>query len=164
MASVLPEAAGRISMLDMGVPIKIVDLAKNLIRLSGLHDVQINFTGMRPGEKLHEELMSDVEETVPTEVAKIRVVQTDEQEASLLKVGLGQLAAAVAMGDSNDTINMICAMVPECVSPLRERARCRVEPEEVELPQIERPQIERPRKIARRELEESGIFGSIGAA
>jgi FlaA1/EpsC-like NDP-sugar epimerase len=67
---------GQICVLDMGQPVKIVDLARNLILLSGLRpdeDVKIEFTGMRPGEKLYEELSSLLEDTVPTEHEKIRV-------------------------------------------------------------------------------------------
>lgn len=67
---------GQICVLDMGEPVKIVDLAKNLILLSGLkpdEDIEIEFTGVRPGEKLFEELNSILEETVPTTHDKIRV-------------------------------------------------------------------------------------------
>jgi FlaA1/EpsC-like NDP-sugar epimerase len=67
---------GQVCVLDMGAPVKIVDLAKNLILLSGLRpdqDVKIEFTGMRPGEKLYEELNTIVEDTVPTAHEKIRV-------------------------------------------------------------------------------------------
>lgn len=69
-------AGGQICVLDMGEPVKIVDLAKNLILLSGLkpdQDIKIAFTGMRPGEKLYEELSTLLEETVPTGHEKIRV-------------------------------------------------------------------------------------------
>src|SRR5690606_33619645 len=79
-ASVLEEARNRIVMLEMGEPVKIVSLAKNLIRLSGLEpdvDIPIIFTGLRPGEKLHEQLTSDTEETLPTRYEKIRIVRTD---------------------------------------------------------------------------------------
>lgn len=67
---------GQICVLDMGEPVKIVDLARNLILLSGLkpdEDIKIEFTGMRPGEKLYEELSTLLEDTVPTAHEKIRV-------------------------------------------------------------------------------------------
>jgi len=67
---------GQICVLDMGQPVKIVDLARNLILLSGLkpdEDIKIEFTGMRPGEKLYEELSTLLEDTVPTEHEKIRI-------------------------------------------------------------------------------------------
>jgi FlaA1/EpsC-like NDP-sugar epimerase len=67
---------GQICVLDMGEPVKIVDLARNLILLSGLKpddDIKIEFTGMRPGEKLYEELSTMLEDTVPTAHEKIRI-------------------------------------------------------------------------------------------
>jgi FlaA1/EpsC-like NDP-sugar epimerase len=67
---------GQICVLDMGEPVKIVDLARNLILLSGLkpeEDIKIEFTGMRPGEKLYEELSTMLEDTVPTAHEKIRI-------------------------------------------------------------------------------------------
>ncbi len=67
---------GQICVLDMGEPVKIVDLARNLILLSGLkpdEDIQIEFTGMRPGEKLYEELSTLIEDTAPTTHEKIRI-------------------------------------------------------------------------------------------
>ena len=71
---------GQICVLDMGQPVKIVDLAKNLILLSGLRpddQIKIEFTGMRPGEKLYEELSTLLEDTVPTEHEKIRIFLGD---------------------------------------------------------------------------------------
>jgi FlaA1/EpsC-like NDP-sugar epimerase len=124
MAATLPEAAGRISMLEMGQPVKIIHLAENLIRLSGLEpgrDVQIEVTGLRPGEKLHEELMSDVEATVPTMVDKVRIVQTDEPDRKALEARLDELAAAVELGATDDVVTALCELVPECVSPLSDR-------------------------------------------
>ncbi len=67
---------GQICVLDMGHPVKIVDLARNLILLSGLkpdQDIRIEFSGMRPGEKLYEELSTLLEDTIPTDHEKIRI-------------------------------------------------------------------------------------------
>jgi FlaA1/EpsC-like NDP-sugar epimerase len=74
-AAVIAEG-GQICVLDMGEPVKIVDLATNLILLSGLkpdEDIKIKFTGMRPGEKLYEELSTMLEDTAPTAHEKIRI-------------------------------------------------------------------------------------------
>jgi FlaA1/EpsC-like NDP-sugar epimerase len=74
-AAVIGEG-GQICVLEMGEPVKIVDLARNLILLSGLkpgEDIKIEFTGMRPGEKLYEELNSMLEDTVPTAHEKVRI-------------------------------------------------------------------------------------------
>jgi FlaA1/EpsC-like NDP-sugar epimerase len=71
---------GQICVLDMGQPVKIVDLARNLILLSGLkpdEQIKIQFTGIRPGEKLYEELSSLLEDTVPTEHEKVRIFMGD---------------------------------------------------------------------------------------
>ena len=126
LAGVLPEAAGRISMLEMGEPVKISDLAENLIRLSGLEpgvDVRIEYTGLRPGEKLYEELMSAVEETIPTKVEKIQIVQTDEPDRHAVAEGVRRLQNALATTAQQSTLEAIVRLVPECVSPLRERGR-----------------------------------------
>jgi FlaA1/EpsC-like NDP-sugar epimerase len=71
---------GQICVLDMGQPVKVVDLARNLILLSGLkpdEQIKIEYTGMRPGEKLYEELSTLLEDTVPTEHEKIRIYMGD---------------------------------------------------------------------------------------
>lgn len=68
---------GQVCVLDMGQPVKIVDLARNLILLSGLRpdqDIRIQFTGMRPGEKLYEELSTLLEDTIPTAHEKVRIL------------------------------------------------------------------------------------------
>lgn len=100
-ASVLADAQGRIAMLDMGEPVKIVDLARNVARLSGARvgkDVQIEFIGLRPGEKLHEDLASAEERTTPTRVEKVSIVEWENARLSDCDVlarldGLGNASA-----------------------------------------------------------------------
>ena len=82
---------GEIFVFDMGKPVKIADLAVNMIRLSGLEpgkDIQIEFTGLRPGEKLFEELLSKNEEILPTHHEKIKVAKVDKNDykTEVLKV------------------------------------------------------------------------------
>ena len=67
---------GEIFVFDMGKPVRIVDLAKRMISLSGAQDIEIKFTGLRDGEKLYEEVLSDKEDNLPTTNPKIKVAQT----------------------------------------------------------------------------------------
>jgi hypothetical protein len=75
-ASLLTEARGRVAMLDMGKPVKILDLAKKMIRLSGVDaaSARVVYTGLQPGEKLHEELAAPDEATEETTIPKVRLV------------------------------------------------------------------------------------------
>ncbi len=85
---------GQICVLDMGEPVKIVDLARNLILLSGFRpdeDIKIEFTGMRPGEKLYEELNTLLEDTVPTAHEKIRIFMGNGMPASDIESTLESL-------------------------------------------------------------------------
>lgn len=71
---------GEIFIFDMGKPVKIVDLAKRMIRLSGAHNISIEFTGLRHGEKLYEEVLSDKEKNLPTKNPNIMVAQVREYD------------------------------------------------------------------------------------
>jgi FlaA1/EpsC-like NDP-sugar epimerase len=70
---------GEIFVLEMGEPVRIVDLARGMIRLSGFSEdeIKIEFTGLRPGEKLYEELLTDSEQTLPTPHEKLRAAHAD---------------------------------------------------------------------------------------
>ena len=86
-ASLLPELRGQIAMLDMGEPVKIRDLAVNLLRLAGVRgdlERHITYTGLRPGEKLHEELVAPDECARPTKVAKVRMLETPARSESII--------------------------------------------------------------------------------
>jgi FlaA1/EpsC-like NDP-sugar epimerase len=117
-ATVLPDAAQRVTMLEMGEPIRILDLAEQLVRLSGLipyRDVKIVFTGLRPGEKLFEELTTLMESSVPTPVEKIRIVQTDGGDGAGLELGIARLTREMSHVNENGIIRELRRLVPEYI-------------------------------------------------
>ena len=107
---------GEIFILDMGQPVKIMDLARNLIRLSGYkpdEDIEIKITGLRPGEKLYEEVLSDKENTIPTENKKIMIAKVRRYEyADILDTyaEFEKLSRAVKI---MDTVRLMKKIVPE---------------------------------------------------
>jgi FlaA1/EpsC-like NDP-sugar epimerase len=127
---------GEIFVLDMGEPVKIADLAANLIRLSGLEpgrEVNIIFTGLRPGEKLFEELSHDGEGVKPTAHDKIRVLDGGEVEFEHVQAWLDALSTAVEAKNVHQLIQAILTMVPE-YSPSEEiRSLCEVDRHDVSL-------------------------------
>jgi len=99
---------GEIFVLDMGEPVKIVDLAKDLIRLSGFNedDIKIEFTGLRPGEKLYEELLADDESTLPTPHSKLRIAQARSVGESEFNALLDWVANDIAKSDDEVRIRL----------------------------------------------------------
>lgn len=92
---------GEIFVLDMGAPVKIVDLARNMIRLAGYdaNDIRIEFTGLRPGEKLYEELLTDAEHTRETPHPKLRIARQRPVEEGFLEELMQWLAHAGPLSD-----------------------------------------------------------------
>ena len=115
-AAALPEAAGRIAVLEMGTQVRILELAEQMIRLSGLvpyHDVQIVFTGLRPGEKLEEELIASNETLAQTSIEKIRVVVGNGAGGATLARQLRSLIAVTGQGDERAVVRALTAIVSE---------------------------------------------------
>jgi FlaA1/EpsC-like NDP-sugar epimerase len=107
---------GQVFVLDMGDPVSIVELAKNMIRLSGKEpdrDIAIEFTGVRPGEKLHEELWGDGETIRPTPHPKILAVTRPPIDAAWLDDELGELERLVADSETLELVSRLAAMMKE---------------------------------------------------
>ena len=109
--------SGQIFVLDMGEPMKIVDLASMLIRLSGKseHDIKIIYTGLRPGDKLFEELLANDETTVPTPHPKLRVAKTSGQQAADVDAVVQWVAQAGAAPTPEQLRAWLRGQVPEYV-------------------------------------------------
>ena len=113
---------GEVYVLDMGEPVKIVELAENMIRLSGRTDVQIEFVGTRPGEKLHEELWNDGETVHPTTHPKISRATREPVDAAWLVEELNELQRLV---DEGDTLELVSRLATIVRAPVRASARTR---------------------------------------
>ena len=108
--------AGRIFVLDMGEPVKIVDLARQMIRLAGLRpeeDIQITFTGLRPGEKLFEEIFHGAEPPVPTDRPGILVASPRVAERAELLNAFETLETSCRTGNTKAALATLHALVPE---------------------------------------------------
>jgi FlaA1/EpsC-like NDP-sugar epimerase len=116
---------GEVYVLDMGEPVRIIDLAENMIRLSGRNDVRIEFVGARPGEKLHEQLWNDGETVHPTPYPKISRATRAPVDATWLEDELNALDRLVAEGDTLELVSRLATIVR---APVRSSAQARSTP------------------------------------
>lgn len=110
---------GEIYVFDMGKPVKIVDLAKKMVQLSGLEldkDIQITFTGLRPGEKLYEELLNSNENTQPTYHHKIMIAKVVPEDYDLLNLAIKHLESTLTKLDNNSIVFELKKLIPEYIS------------------------------------------------
>ena len=104
---------GEIYVFDMGKPVRIVDLAERMIKLSGAKDVKIVFTGLRDGEKLYEEVLNDAEVTKPTHHPKIKIAAVREYDYAAVCGDLKRLEAVSLQFEDLETVRVMKEMVPE---------------------------------------------------
>ena len=110
---------GEIFIFDMGKSVKIIDLAKKMVKLSGLElgkDIQIIYTGLRPGEKLYEELLNDSENTLPTHHAQIMIAKVSEYNYEDISGKIGHLINLFYLQDNVSIVSKMKEIIPEYIS------------------------------------------------
>jgi len=111
--------SGEIYVFDMGSPVKIVDLAKRMIELAGYvpnKDIKIEFIGLRPGEKLYEELLNDKEKTIPTNHSKITIASVRQYDYDMVVSSIHVIIDFSTNVDMKNTVKSMKKLVPEFVS------------------------------------------------
>ena len=104
---------GEIFVFDMGQPVKIADLAKRMIALSGAKNVEIKYTGLREGEKLYEEVLNELEGTKPTFHEKIRIADVREYDYDKVSKDLDELVDIAKQYDNMAIVKKMKEIVPE---------------------------------------------------
>jgi FlaA1/EpsC-like NDP-sugar epimerase len=110
---------GEIFVFDMGESVRIIDLAHKMIRLSGLQpeiDIEVKVTGLRPGEKLYEELLADKESTKATHHPKIMIAGVRPLENETVVLMIEHVQSALSKGDAVQIVQVMKNFVPEFVS------------------------------------------------
>ena len=110
---------GEIYVFDMGKPVKIVDLAKKMVQLAGLEegkDIDIVYTGLRPGEKLYEELLSSAETTLPTHHDKISIAKVREYAYEVASASIDELLEINKHHDNAEVVQKMKQIIPEFLS------------------------------------------------
>ena len=103
---------GELFVLDMGKPVRILDLAENMIAMSGMHDIEIIETGLRPGEKLYEELLVKTEDLEKTDNDMIFIEREEAVSMDELEIKLGKLRMACDAGDDDGVKEAIREVIP----------------------------------------------------
>ena len=107
---------GEIFVFDMGKPVRIADLAKRMIKLSGAHGIEIKYTGLRPGEKLYEEVLDNEETTKPSFHEKIRIANVRPYDYNEANQEIEELIAMSRNYDKMNTVRQMKHIVPEYIS------------------------------------------------
>jgi FlaA1/EpsC-like NDP-sugar epimerase len=110
---------GEVFLFDMGAPVKIVDLAKKMIRLAGYvpgQDIHIHFTGLRPGEKLYEELLNDQEQVIPTHHKKILIAKVAEYDFYKVNKCIDTLIDLANASEDLEVVRQMKRIIPEYIS------------------------------------------------
>ena len=106
---------GEVFVLDMGKSVKIVDLARDMIKLSGYkpdQDIAIVFTGLRPGEKLFEEILTAEEGTIATQNQKIFMAKMSNNDFSNVEKNIAMLKSALQNGDAGQLVGVLKSIIP----------------------------------------------------
>lgn len=107
---------GEIYIFDMGKPVKIIDLARKMIKLAGFipeKDINIQIVGLRPGEKLYEELLNDTSKSIPTHHAKIMIAQEIQEEFETLHADINELIRLADLFSNDNIVSQMKKIVPE---------------------------------------------------
>ncbi len=104
---------GEIFAFDMGEQVRIVDLARRMIELSGRRDIKIEFSGLRPGEKLYEEVLDEGEKVLPTSNPKIKIAKVREYDFNEARHQIDNLIDTALTYDATNTVRMMKRIVPE---------------------------------------------------
>lgn len=110
---------GEVFLFDMGEPIRILDLAKKMIRLAGMipgRDIELRFTGLRPGEKLFEELLNKEEEVIPTHNKKILIAKVMEYDFNRVSMSIEHLINLAQENRNEEVVKQMKRIVPEYIS------------------------------------------------
>ncbi len=110
------ESGGAILVLDMGKPVKILDMAHEMIKLAGLTpgvDIQVKVTGLRPGERLYEDLFDDAEELLPTSHAGMMAARPRVADRAFVEKGISAMVEAAGEGDDNGVRELMGRLIPD---------------------------------------------------